>query len=351
MAVDRPPIAMHTAPFASAQRRAAGALRGFAPVHFDGHTMGTSYQVRLALPCHDALLVGAARARVGAALADVDSRMSTYKPDSEVSQLNRRTGELPLMVSLDTMAVFEAAQEVSRITAGAFDVTVGGYVNAWGFGPTGSRGPVESRRLAWLGGAVGHEGLLLDPRERSITKRHALTCADLSAIAKGYGVDQGARALDSLGVQDYMIEVGGEVRARGLRHDGQPWRIGIEQPRREVPRQARYAVPLRDLSMATSGDYRNCFEHDGRRYSHEIDPRTGSPISQRLSSVTVVARECAWADAMSTALIVLGPEEGLACALRLGVAAYFVMAEPGGGFVDRATPAFDALGGCRLRAA
>lgn len=340
---------MHTAPFASAPRRACAALRGYTPVHFDGNTMGTSYQVRLALPGHDAPLVAAARARVGAALDGVDSRMSTFKPDSELSRLNRRTGDRPLVVSLDTLAVFEAAQDVSRITGGAFDVTVGGYVNAWGFGPTGSRSPVEGRKLASLGDAVGYEGLMLDPRERSITKRHPLTFADLSAIAKGFGVDQAARALDALGVQDYMIEVGGEVRARGLRPDGHPWRIGIEQPRRQAPRQARYAVPLRDLSMATSGDYRNCFEHAGVRYSHEIDPRTGSPISRRLSSVTVVARECAWADALSTALIVLGPEAGFACALRLGAAAYFVMAGPAGGFVDRATPAFDALGGCRLR--
>lgn len=342
---------MYPAPFASAQRRATAALRGFTPAHFAGNTMGTSYQVRLALPGHDAPLVAAAHARVGAALDDVDSRMSTYKPDSELSQLNRRTDDQPLVVSPDTMAVFEAARDVSRITAGAFDVTVGGCVNAWGFGPTGSRRPVESHRLASLRDVVGYEGLVLDPRERSITKRHAHTFADLSAIAKGHGVDQAARALESLGVQDYMIEVGGEVRARGLRHDGHPWRIGIEQPRREAPRQARYAVPLRDLSMATSGDYRNCFEHAGRRYSHEIDPRTGSPVSQRLNSVTVVARECAAADALSTALIVLGPDEGPACALRLGLAAYFVMAAPDGGFVDRTTPAFDALGGCRLRVA
>jgi thiamine biosynthesis lipoprotein len=342
---------MHTAPFASAPRRACAASRGFTPVHFDGDTMGTTYQVRLALPVDDAALVAAARACVGAALDGVDARMSTYKPDSDLSQLNRRPGDRPLVVSLDTMAVFEAAQEVSRITGGAFDVTVGGYVNAWGFGPSGSRRPVDSRRLASLGGAVGYEGLLLEPHERRITKRHPLTFADLSAIAKGFGVDQAAGALDALGVQDYMVEVGGEVRARGLRHDGRPWRIGIEQPRRQAPRQARYAVPLRDLSMATSGDYRNCFEHAGRRYSHEIDPRTGSPISQRLSSVTVVARDCTSADALSTALIVLGPEAGFACALRLGLAAYFVMAEAGGAFTDRATPAFDALGGCRLRVA
>jgi FAD:protein FMN transferase len=339
-----------TAGRVDAARRSIDAPRGFVTEVFEGRTMGTSYQVRLALPRRDEALAAAARERVGAALDGVDARMSTYKADSELSLLNRRTGERPLVVSADTLTVFNAAREVSQATGGAFDVTVGGYVDAWGFGPAGSRRPVGKHRIASLQGAVGYEGLVLDAREHSIAKAHAGTRADLSAIAKGFGVDQAARCLDSLGLRDYMIEVGGEVRARGLRHDGHPWRIGIEQPRREAPRQARYALPLQDLSMATSGDYRNCFQHGGRRYSHEIDPRTGHPISQSLTSVTVVARECAMADAFSTALIVLGPEDGFACAMRLGIAAYFVMSTPGHQFVDRATPGFLALGGCRLRA-
>jgi thiamine biosynthesis lipoprotein len=334
---------------ANAPRPTIAALRGFDTEILNGRTMGTSYQVRLALPRRDESLVTAARARVGAALDAVDARMSTFKADSEVSLLNRRTGERPLLVSHDTMMVFQAAENISRNTGGAFDVTIGGCVNAWGFGPDGLRHPVAEHRLAALRQAVGYEGIAIDPRERTIAKAHALTQADLSAIAKGYGVDQAARALESLGVLDFMIEVGGEVRTRGLRHDGHPWRIGIEEPLRGVRRQARYAVPLRDLSMATSGDYRNFFDHGGRMYSHEIDPRTGRPISQRLTSVTVVAPECALADAYSTALIVLGPEDGFACARRLGLAAYFVMSAPDGSLVDRATPQFVALGGRRLR--
>jgi FAD:protein FMN transferase len=335
----------------SEPRKAFDCPRGFQSVVFVGSTMGTSYQIRLALPRHDESLVLAARERVSAALQGVDARMSTYKADSEVSLLNRRTGERPLIVSPDTMAVFQAAQEVSRLSGGAFDVTVGGCVNAWGFGPGSLRRPVDRRRLSSLKRVVGYEGLAVDLGEHTIAKAHAQTQVDLSAIAKGFGVDQAARALDSLDLQDYLVEVGGEVRTRGRRHDGSPWQVGIEQPSGAAPRKARHAVPLCDLSMATSGDYRNYFEHAGRRYSHEIDPRTGRPVSRRLTSVSVVAPECALADAFSTALIVLGAEDGFACASRLGIAACFIVAEPDGTLVDRATPEFLALGGRRLRVA
>jgi FAD:protein FMN transferase len=318
---------------------------------FDGRTMGTSYQVRFAWPRQDESLFAAAQERVAAALDSVDAHMSTFKPDSEVSLINRLAEDRPLVVSDNTMTVFAAAQEVSVATGGAFDVTVGGCVDAWGFGPGGRGRGVGDRGLASLRSAVGYEGLLLDASERSIAKTHASTRTDLSAIAKGFGVDEAALALDRLGLENYLVEVGGEVRARGWRHDGRPWHVGIEQPVPGSPRQARYAVPLRDNAMATSGDYRNCFMQGGRRYSHEIDPRTGEPIPHELTSVTVVTPRCMLADALSTALIVLGPEEGFACAMRLDIAAYFVLRQPDGGLVDRATPAFLALGGSPLAVA
>jgi thiamine biosynthesis lipoprotein len=156
-------------------------------------------------------------------------------------------------------------------------------------------------------------------------------------------VDAAARMLDALGVAHYMVEVGGEVRAKGVNGSGAAWQIGVEQPD-AMPQRARYVVPLAGRAMATSGDYRIYFEQDGRRYSHEIDPTTGTPIAHRLCSATVVADDCMRADALATALIVLGPERGFALAEAAGIAAHFIERRAPGRFSDRMTPAFAALG-------
>jgi thiamine biosynthesis lipoprotein len=166
--------------------------------------------------------------------------------------------------------------------------------------------------------------------------------ADLGGIAQGYGVDAAAAVLDRHGVEHYLVEVSGEVRTRGLNAEGEAWRIGIEQPD-AIPQRARHIVPLSGRSMATSGDYRNYFEQNGRRYSHEIDPATGAPISHALASVTVVTESCVRADALATALIVLGPERGPALAEASGLAAQFIVRR-GSELVDRETQAFAALG-------
>jgi thiamine biosynthesis lipoprotein len=173
--------------------------------------------------------------------------------------------------------------------------------------------------------------------------------ADLSGIAKGYGVDLAARALDSLGATDYLVEAGGEVRVRGRNAEGKPWRVGIERP--DVAGQQAYVVvPLDGLSMATSGDYRIYFEEGGQRYSHEIDPATREPVRGNLASVTVVAKDCAWADAMATALFVMGAERAYAFAADSGMAAFFIERAEGGRLVDRQTPAFAKLGAERTQA-
>jgi thiamine biosynthesis lipoprotein len=166
--------------------------------------------------------------------------------------------------------------------------------------------------------------------------------ADLSGIAKGYAVDRAAQALQALGVERYMVEAGGEIRTRGLNGEGRPWQIAIERP--DVwPQQAHRIVALQGLAMATSGDYRNFYERDGRRISHEIDPATREPVAHRLASVTVVHEECMFADAMATALIVLGPERGLTLARERDVAALFIVRDSDGALRDLASPAFAAL--------
>jgi thiamine biosynthesis lipoprotein len=315
-------------------------------LNFVGDTMGTRYTVKVA-GRFDEARAAALREAVHAALEGVDRRMSVYRADSELSAFNRAPTGAPFALSEELYAVLAAAQAVSRISGGAFDVTVAPLVDAWGFGPRPARStrsvPPPARVHAQRR-AVDYRALRLDAASRSATKLREGLRADLGGIAKGYGVDLAARALETEGLHDYMIEAGGEVRVRGRHADGRPWRIGIERPDAWPPR-AHYVVPLAGGAMATSGDYRIYFEQDGKRYSHEIDPASGFPIDHRLASVTVVADDCMQADALATALIVLGPARGWALAQAQGLAAYFIEREADGHFTDRATPAFAALGG------
>ncbi|MEW5881183.1 MAG: FAD:protein FMN transferase [Pseudomonadota bacterium] len=315
-------------------------------LHSAGDTMGTRYTVKIA-GAFDEARASALRDAVHAALDGVDRRMSAYRADSELSAFNRAPAAAPFALSAELYAVFAAAQSVSRQSDGAFDVTVAPLVDAWGFGPPQgekTRTVPPPARVQAQRPAVGYRALRLDEATRSATKLREGLRADLGGIAKGYGVDRAARALEANGVHDYMIEAGGEVRVSGRHPDGRPWRIGVERPDAWPPR-AHYIVPLAGGAMATSGDYRIYFEQDGRRYSHEIDPATGFPIDHRLCSVTVVADDCMRADALATALIVLGPERGWALAQTLGLAAYFIERDAEDRFTDRATPAFAALGG------
>jgi thiamine biosynthesis lipoprotein len=310
---------------------------------FRGPTMGSIYTVKIA----SASLSPAARAKVqdavDGALSAVDTAMSTHRADSELSRFNCHAAAAPFALSADTFAVLALAREVSAATGGAFDVTVAPVVDAWGFGPGRRYRVVDAAEIAVLEQRVGHEALVLDLPSSTATKGRPGVGADLSGIAKGFGVDRAAAALEGLGIENYMIEAGGEVRTRGRNAEGLPWRIAIEQPD-AVPQRARRVVPLSDLSMATSGDYRIWFERDGHRYCHEIDPARGRPVDNGVASVSVVAQGCAFADAMATALMVMGEARGLAFAATTGLAAHFVLREPGGGLRDASSPAFTALG-------
>jgi thiamine biosynthesis lipoprotein len=240
--------------------------------------------------------------------------------------------------------VLEAAHEVSAWSDGAFDITVAPLVESWGFGTVKKRAVPAETEVRVHRAAVGWRGLAFSPAARSVVKSSGATQVDLGGIAKGYGVDVAAAALERRGVEHYMIEVGGEVRTRGLNAKGEAWRIGIEEPD-AMPQRARHVVPLAGRAMATSGDYRNYFEQGGRRYSHEIDPATGTPVTHAVASVTVVADDCMRADALATALIVLG-ESGFALAESSGVAAQFIVRR-GTELVDHETTAFAALGARR----
>jgi FAD:protein FMN transferase len=327
----------------------APAVFGTAPsVSFSGLTMGSTYRVKLAgRGLTDAVQAAAADA-VATAFAAVDRAMSTYRPHSELSRFNAHAATTPFALSPDTLSVFGLARQASEATRGAFDVTVAPAVDAWGFGPGRRQRLVADGERRVLERRIGWQRLALDRAAGTVAKEHAGLRADFSGIAKGYGVDRAAHALDALGIEQYLIDAGGEVRTRGRNAHGAPWQVAIEQPV-AGPRRPRYVLPLSDLAIATSGDYRIFFEQDGQRYSHEIDPSTGRPIDARLASVSVVASTGAWADALGK-LIVLGPERGYACALEQKIAAHFIVRQADGALHDVMTPAFAALGGQPYRA-
>ncbi len=323
---------------------ACGDRRGAAATfEFRGPTMGSIYTTKIAGTPLSAAAKARAQDAVHDALTAVDAAMSTHRATSELSRFNRHATPAPFALSAATYAVFALARDVSAATGGAFDITVGPLVDAWGFGPGRNYRIVGIAEIGELERRVGWTGIALDSRARAATKARPDIGADLSGIAKGYGVDRAALALDALGIGDYMIEAGGEVRTRGRNADGVAWRIAIEEPD-AVPQRARHIVPLSGLAIATSGDYRIYFERAGRRYCHEIDPASGAPIGNGLASVSVVAAECGYADAMATALMVLGAPRGLAFAGAHGVAAQFIVRKAGGGFADFMSPAFAALG-------
>ena len=252
------------------------------------------------------------------ALRQTDAQMSTYKPDSELMQLNAHPLGDWLEVGADLAAVLELSARVARESEGAFNVASGRLIDVWGFGAQPVSGVPDAALIETLRPA-------LEPFSTSkerLAARDADVSLNLSAVAKGYGVDQAAEALEKR-CASYMVDVGGEVRVAGRNARGQPWRIGIETPS-TVNRGVETVLALETGSVATSGDYRNYREVDGTRVSHTIDPRTGRPISHALASVTVVHPRCAEADAYATALNVLGPEEGFALAERLNLAAYFI---------------------------
>jgi thiamine biosynthesis lipoprotein len=307
---------------------------------YSGSAMGTTYHVKVVFdqPASE-LRMAELQKNTESVLSRIDHLMSTYKDDSEVSRFNRLMPGMPLRVSNQTIDVLTAASAISEQTTGAFDVTVGPLVDLWGFGS----GSINSNKpdqnlidsalelLDW-------SALSINETASVISKSKAIQ-VDLSAIAKGYAVDQVAAFLDSQKIDNYMVEIGGELVAAGVNQKSEPWRLGIEQPD-FGGRKAYTVVSLHQRGLATSGDYRNYFEQDGIRYSHTIDPRTGYPVRHLLASVSVIADSCMTADALATALMVMGEVEGYQFALEQGVGAYFIYRN-GDGFASKSTPEFE----------
>ncbi|MCH2170566.1 FAD:protein FMN transferase [Myxococcota bacterium] len=311
-------------------------------VVLQGRSMGTTWSVKIAV----ADLPRSAQEKIAKAvetrLNEVDQRMSTWKPDSELSRFNRAPEGHPFRVSTITLQVFELAQQVSEHSHGAFDVTVGPAVDAWGFGPQARDAPAPSLEASLaLRRHMGFQHLRVDATHSSLEKLIPGMSCDLSAIAKGFAVDQVAEELSRRGQNDFLVELGGELRASGRHLDGSAWRVGVERPD-PGRRLVHQIIELEDLAMATSGDYRNFREIDGRRVSHTIDPRTARPIEHPLASVTVVDRTAAEADAWATALNVLGAKAGYALAIERDMRALFIVHDAQG-FRSFTTPRFEPL--------
>ena len=306
-----------------------------------GPTMGTTFQVKIvqsdiALDDMDVLI-----REINTRLEEVNRQMSTYRDNSEITQFNRSRSTDWFAVSPDFAYVLHIAREISTWSDGAFDVTIGPIVNLWGFGPNAipERVPLPDS-IATRKTLVGYKKIHIDLSASAIKKESPEIYCDLSAIAKGYGVDRIASYLDSLGINRYFIEIGGELRTKGHNNLGQLWRIGIASPAGQGELQK--ALALNNMSMATSGDYHNYFERDGIRYSHTIDPRTGRPITHALASVTVLHKSCAYADGLATAINVMGPEKGYAFAEKRNLAVFMIVRQ-GDGFVEKMTSGFEKM--------
>ncbi len=317
---------------------------------FEGRSMGTTYEVRLGETVSESERIGVAQA-IEMALEDVNGKMSNYLPDSEISRFNRAEADVPMRVSIETFDVVRESVRVSEATGGAFDVTVAPLVRLWGFGAgaTVRNAPPSQDEISAARARVGYIDIDLDDDSVTLTKKIPGLECDLSGIAKGYAVDRVALALEERGHQDYMVEVGGEVRTLGKNPSGEAWRIGIEKPavlvtgEREREREIERVVPLSGLSMATSGDYRNFYELEGKRYSHLIDPRTGRPVDNRLASVSVIDETCMRADALASGLLVLGPDAGFGLAVEKDLTVLFLVRNEDGTIVEKATPSFKDL--------
>jgi FAD:protein FMN transferase len=308
------------------------------PYNAVGMTMGTSYNIKASkLP--GSLKPEEINRQVKLLLEKVNGQMSTYQQDSELSLFNKNTSTDWLPVSPEFYEVIKESLKISQLSNGVFDVTVGPLVNLWGFGPDEMtfKAPDETLVKERLN-QIGYNRLKLKEEGLFAKKEIPGLYLDLSAIAKGYGVDQVGLLLERLGITDYMVEIGGEIRVKGKNNKGEPWQIAVEKPTAEK-RAIEKILAITDTGMATSGDYRNYFEVDGVRFSHTIDPRTGHPIAHNLASITVLSETSMEADALATSIMVLGPDDGFKFVEQNHIAAFFII-KSGKGFDELMSTAF-----------
>jgi thiamine biosynthesis lipoprotein len=283
--------------------------RGYEQIR--GNTMGTYFAV-----VHDGCAID--KNAVSRRLVELNNSLSTYQADSLISTFNQSDAGLELALNADLLVPLEAARHVFSASHGAFDPTVGPLVDLWGFGPTGVRQGPTDEEVAQVQNWIGFEKIDFD-RRRLIKSVSGLQL-DLSAIAKGYAVDQLSAMASAEGCSNYMIDIGGEIVVRGVNAAGQAWRVGIEKPDPQDSGSVQLVLTLSDKAVATSGDYRNFRMIEGQRVDHVMDPRSGKPATNNVVSATVIDQSAMFADAWATAAMVLGVEAALALAETEGFA-------------------------------
>ena len=290
-------------------------------VLINGLTMGTTYSIKIKT-ADAAVNKEKIRADIEKILLEINQKMSTYIVDSELSVINFSNSLDLNLISDDLFKVISHANTISKTTNGAFDITVGPLVNLWGFGPNKSENKIPSNEeIELIKKNIGYKKIYLNKETTSIKKLHPDLYVDLSGIAKGFAVDKIALYLNSYNLENYLVEIGGELIAKGTNEDNEVWQIGIENPNNNLAK----IIGLKDIAMATSGDYRNYFEKNGVRYSHTINPNTGKPIKHKLASVTVLDKTAMNADALATAFMVLGPAKTIELANELKIGVYLII--------------------------
>ncbi len=295
--------------------------------------MGTTWQVTLReLP--DNTSKEAIRKEIEVTLERIESLASHWRTDTPVSRFNRTLDTKPFPVPPELFEILQASERIHQATKGAFDVTVAPLVNLWGFGPIEeTRGKIPGdEEIENAVASMGQDKLELLPT-KAIRKTRPDLQLDLSALAKGYAIDQVAQRLGELGAKHYLIELGGELRAKGNGSKGDGWQVGLEYPEMDAnTTEIHRVITLENAAVATSGNYRLAFTDPdtGQAYSHLIDPRSGHPVDHDLLAVSVIAPTAMEADAWATALLVLGPEKGMQLADKENLAALFVERDPSG---------------------
>jgi thiamine biosynthesis lipoprotein len=299
-----------------------------------GNTMGTTYNIKVVGENIDSVKL---QQGIDEKLKQLNQEMSTYINDSELSTFNQSSSLAPVSVSPGLARVLKEAIRLGKLSEGALDVTVGPLVNLWGFGPEYRPETVPSDELlAQTKARVGLDKLVFE--QGMLSKSIPNLYVDLSTIAKGYGVDLVAEFIEANGINNYLVEIGGEMRLKGFKHTGELWHVAIEKPLTNERAVHQIIIP-KDNAVATSGDYRIYFEADGQRFSHIIDPKIGKPINHKLVSVTVIHPSSMTADGLSTAMMVMGEEKALAFAEENDLAVY-IIAKTDHGFVEQSTVKF-----------
>jgi FAD:protein FMN transferase len=292
-------------------------------ISLEGRTMGTTYVVKY-FPKSNSPKSKIVSQMVDEVLIALNKKMSTYIKDSEISKFNRSETLKWVGVSKDLHYVLSYAEKVSSMSEGAFDITIGPLVNLWGFGPNKKKLIPTPEKIREAKERVGYKKLMIDPKEPKIKKLNPRIYLDLSSLAKGYGVDLVSKLLNEFGVENYFIEIGGEIKTRGKKPSSS-WRIAIQAPEK-IYVEAKKILNVSNLSIATSGNYRNFFKVAKKRYSHTINSATGKPVTNKMASVTVIDKtSCMKADALATMMMALGAKRARFFAEKYKIPVFFLV--------------------------